>query len=134
MIKKPELLAPAGDMERLIMALHYGADAVYLAGTQFGMRAAAGNFTFDELNKATALAHEKGAAVHMTVNTLPREDELKDLPQFLVNAQEAGVDAFIIADLGVLECAKKYAPQVSRHVSTQLGVINSATASALYDM
>ena len=121
-------------MERLDMTLHYGADAVYLAGTMFGMRAAAGNFTFDELKKAVKLAHNKGAAVHMTCNTLPRENELAYLPAFLEQAQDAGVDAFIIADLGVMAAAKKYAPTVSRHVSTQLGVINSATANVLHDM
>ena len=135
MIKpKTELLAPAGDLERLQMALHYGADAVYLAGTQFGMRAAAGNFTFPELRQATELAHANGTAVHMTCNTLPREDELAQLPEFLEQAQDAGVDAFIIADLGVMAAAEKYAPKVSRHVSTQLGVINSATANVLFDM
>lgn len=135
MIKpKIELLAPAGDFERLEMALHYGADAVYLAGTQFGMRASAGNFTFPELSKATKLAHANGTAVHMTCNTLPREDELAQLPEFLEQAQDAGVDAFIIADLGVMAAAKKYAPKVSRHISTQLGVINSATANVLFDM
>ena len=116
------------------MALHYGADAVYLAGTQFGMRAAAGNFTFPELKLATELAHANGTAVHMTCNTLPREDELAQLPEFLEQAQDAGVDAFIIADLGVMAAAEKYAPNVSRHVSTQLGVINSATANVLFDM
>ena len=135
MIKpKTELLAPAGDLERLQMALHYGADAVYLAGTQFGMRAAAGNFTFPELKLATELAHANGTAVHMTCNTLPREDELSQLPEFLTQAQDAGVDAFIIADLGVMAAAEKYAPNVSRHVSTQLGVINSATANVLFNM
>lgn len=134
MIKKPELLAPAGDMERLKNVLHYGADAVYLAGTQFGMRAAAGNFNFEELNKATKLAHSYGAAVHMTCNTLPREEELKVLPEFLEQAQDAGVDALIIADLGVMDYAARYAPKLQRHVSTQLGVINSATARVLYDM
>ena len=131
---KPELLAPAGDMERLTMALHYGADAVYLAGTQFGMRAAAGNFTFEQMKTATELAHAKGAAVHMTCNTLPRESELKELPGFLEKAQDAGIDALIIADLGVMDYAAKYAPKVSRHVSTQLGVINSATANVLHSM
>lgn len=116
------------------MALHYGADAVYLAGTQFGMRAAAGNFTFPELREAVKLAHANGTAVHMTCNTLPREDELAQLPEFLEQAQDAGVDAFIIADLGIMAAAEKYAPKVSRHVSTQLGVINSATANVLFDM
>ena len=132
--RKTELLAPAGDMERLEMALHYGADAVYLAGKRFGMRASAGNFSMEELAVACAKAHEKGAAVHLTCNTLPREDELKALPDFLRQAQSAGVDAFIIADLGVMKMAERYAPNVQRHVSTQLGVINSATANVLYDM
>ena len=121
-------------MERLCMALHYGADAVYLAGKRFGMRASAGNFSIEELARACEMAHDKGAAVHLTCNTLPREDELKALPEFLKEAKNAGVDAFIIADLGVMKAAEKYAPDVQRHVSTQLGVINSATARALYDM
>ena len=116
------------------MALHYGADAVYLAGKRFGMRASAGNFSIEELARACEMAHDKGAAVHLTCNTLPREDELKALPEFLKEAKNAGVDAFIIADLGVMKAAEKYAPDVQRHVSTQLGVINSATARALYDM
>lgn len=116
------------------MVLHYGADAAYLAGKRFGMRASAGNFSMEELAQACSLAHDKGAAVHLTCNTLPREDELKALPDFLREAQNAGVDAFIIADLGVMKYAEKYAPSVQRHVSTQLGVINSATANVLYDM
>lgn len=132
--KRCELLAPAGDTERLCMALHYGADAVYLAGKRFGMRAAAGNFSMDELARACEMAHYKGAQVHLTCNTLPREDEIKALPDFLIEAKNAGVDAFIIADLGVMKAAEKYAPDVQRHVSTQLGVINSATARVLYDM
>lgn len=132
--KRPELLAPAGDMERLDMALHYGADAVYLAGKRFGMRASAGNFSMDELAQACEKAHGMGAAVHLTCNTLPREDELNTLPDFLRESERAGVDAFIIADLGVMKAAEKYAPNVQRHVSTQLGVINSATANVLYDM
>ena len=132
--KKPELLSPAGDMERLEMALHYGADAVYLAGQEFGLRAAAGNFSDEELRLAVKTAHAAGARVHVTCNTLPREDELSRLPAFLELVQDAGADALIIADLGVFAAAKKYAPKVSRHVSTQLGVINSATARVLFDM
>jgi putative protease len=121
-------------MERLEMALHYGADAVYLAGQEFGLRAAAGNFSDDELRLAVKTAHAAGARVHVTCNTLPREDELSRLPAFLELVQDAGADALIIADLGVFAAAKKYAPKVSRHVSTQLGVINSATARVLFDM
>ena len=115
-----------------MMALQYGADAVYLAGRQFGMRASAVNFEDDQLREAVRLAHGKGVRIHVTCNTLPIEDELKLLPDYLAFLQDAGVDALIIADLGVLELAKRYAPQVARHVSTQLGVINSATANALY--
>ncbi|MBP3539527.1 MAG: U32 family peptidase, partial [Oscillospiraceae bacterium] len=131
---KLELLSPAGDMERLRMDIAYGADAVYLAGRRFGMRAAAVNFSDDELAEAVQEAHRAGVRVYVTCNTLPREDELGELPEYLAFLQEAGVDALIIADLGVLELAKKYAPRVKRHVSTQLGVINSATANALYAM
>lgn len=129
-----ELLSPAGDMERLIMAVHYGADAVYLAGREFGMRAAAANFDNETLLKGVAFAHEHGTRVYVTCNTLPREDELVRLPVYLEFLQEAGVDALIIADLGVMAMAKKYAPKIHRHVSTQLGVINSATANELYEM
>ena len=121
-------------MERLIMALHYGADAVYLAGQRYGMRASAGNFSGEQLVKAVEMAHEKGGRVYVTCNTLPREDELAGLPGYLEALQAAGADALIIADLGVLELAKRYAPNVKKHVSTQLGVINSATANALYDL
>lgn len=131
---KLELLSPAGDMERLRMDIAYGADAVYLAGRRFGMRASAVNFSDEELAQAVAEAHAAGVRVYVTCNTLPREEELCDLPDYLGFLQEVGVDALIIADLGVLELAKKYAPNIKRHVSTQLGVINSATANALYNM
>ena len=134
MNNKFELLSPAGDLERLKMALHYGADAVYLAGQHFGMRASAVNFTDEDLRTGVKLAHNKGAKVYVTCNTLPREDELKALPGYMEFLQDAGVDAMIIADIGVMQLAKKYAPNVARHVSTQFGVINSAAANALYDL
>ena len=129
-----ELLAPAGDRERLLMALRYGADAVYLAGRQFGMRSAAVNFSDEGLREAVRLAHAQGARLYVTCNTLPREEELKALPPYLEFLQDAGVDALIIADLGVMALAKRHAPKVARHVSTQLGVINSATANVLYEL
>ena len=127
-----ELLSPAGDMERLEMALCYGADAVYLAGKEFGMRASAGNFDDESMRKAVQLAHSMGRKVYVTCNTLPREDELKRLPGYLEFLQDAGVDAVIAADLGVMAMTKKYAPEVKLHASTQLGVVNSATANMLY--
>ena len=129
-----ELLSPAGDWERLEMALRYGADAVYLAGKEFGLRAAAGNFDNDELVKAIELAHGMGKKVYVTCNTLPREDELNRLPEYLAFLNEAGPDALIIADLGVLALAKRFAPKIALHVSTQLGVVNSATANVLHAM
>ena len=116
------------------MDIAYGADAVYLAGRHFGMRASAVNFSDEELVRAVETAHASGVRVYVTCNTLPREDELTELPEYLGFLQEAGADALIIADLGVLELAKKYAPRMKKHVSTQLGVINSATANALYAM
>ena len=134
LVKAPELLAPAGDPERLAAALQYGADAVYLGGQEFGMRAAPSNFTHEDLKKACEQAHAKGVKVHLTCNTLPRNEELKLLPGFLEQAQDAGVDAFIIADIGVLRAAQKYAPNVEIHMSTQAGVVNYATANALYDL
>ena len=98
-MKRPELLSPAGDMERLTMALHYGADAVYLAGQRYGMRAAAANFDNDELRQAVKMAHGADARVYVTCNTLPREDELKALPEYLAFLQDAGTDAIIVADM-----------------------------------
>ena len=134
MAEKLELLAPAGDRERLLMALRYGADAVYLAGRQFGMRSAAVSFSDEGVREAAALAHAQGAKLYVTVNTLPREEELRALPPYLEFLQDAGADALIIADLGVMALAKHHAPRLGLHVSTQLGVINSATARVLYDM
>lgn len=133
-IKKPELLAPAGDMERLIAAVRFGADAVYLGGTVFGMRAGPANFTDEQLHEAVAYAHSHGVKVYLTCNVLPRSNELEHLPTFLINAKKAGVDAFIISDLGVLEYAKKYAPEVEIHISTQTGIVNYAAANAFYNM
>lgn len=133
-IKKPELLAPAGDMERLMAAVKYGADAVYLGGTTFGMRAAPSNFSNEELPAAVKYCHDRGVKVYLTCNVLPRNDELPQLPSFLENAKKSGVDALIISDLGVLEYAKKYAPGVEIHISTQSGIVNYATAKAFYEM
>ena len=134
MRKKPEILAPAGDWEKLQMAVLYGADAVYLAGTAFGMRSFAGNFTDEELPKAVAFAHEHGVKVHATVNTMPRSDEVDRLPAHLERLDAAGVDALILADLGAFTMAGKYAPHCQRHISTQQSIANYATAQAWYDL
>ena len=132
--RKPELLAPAGDMERLEMAVRYGADAVYLAGQSYGMRAFAGNFTDEELQAAVALAHSRGVRVHCTINTMPRNDEVQHLPAHLELLNDAGVDALIVADLGAFTLAGKYAPRCARHISTQASICNYETARAWYDL
>ena len=130
---RPELLAPAGDPERLRMAVLYGADAVYLAGTDFGMRAFAGNFSPEGLRQAVEFAHSHGVRVHCTVNTMPRNDEMDRLPAHLELLEDAGVDAAILADLGAFRLAERYAPHVRRHVSTQAGVTNYETARAWHE-
>ncbi|OUO75893.1 peptidase U32 family protein [Anaeromassilibacillus sp. An250] len=131
---RPELLAPAGDMECLRAALDFGADAVYLAGQMFGMRTAPSNFTREELQTAVALAHARGVRVYVTCNTVPRNKEIDLLPDYLAFLQEAGVDALIVTDLGVIDLAKRYAPKVELHVSTQAGITNYAAANAFYQL
>ena len=131
---KLELLSPAGDFERLQMAVLYGADAVYLAGTDFGMRSFAGNFTPEELPKAVEFAHSHGVKVHVTVNTMPRNNEIVDLPAYLERLDDAGVDALIVADMGAFTLAGKYAPRCQRHISTQQSIANYECAKAWYDL
>ena len=133
-MRKLELLSPAGDMERLKMSVLYGADAVYLAGTSFGMRSFAGNFTPEELPLAVKYAHDHGVKAHVTVNTMPRNDEVKHLPAYLEQLNDAGVDALILADLGAFTLAGKYAPNCERHISTQQSIANYECATAWYDL
>lgn len=134
MMRNIELLSPAGDFERLKLALKFGADAVYLGGEQFGMRTNPSNFNADQLKNAVELAHSLGKKIYLTCNTLPRNQEIEYLPKFLKYAADIHVDAFIIADIGVMALAKKYAPDVEIHMSTQVGIVNYQTANTLYDM
>lgn len=134
MNEKPELLAPAGDTECLRSALDYGADAVYLAGKTFGMRAGAKNFDAEELCAAVRTAHERGVKVYITCNTVPLNSEVELFPEFIASARDAGVDAVIAADLGVISMIKEYAPGLAIHASTQTGVVNYKTAAQLYKM
>lgn len=129
-----ELLCPAGDMERLRMAVAYGADAVYLAGGLFGMRAYAGNFSPEELRAAVEVCHGKGVKVHVTCNTMPRNGELALLPQWLEYLEELGVDAAIVADVGVLSLLKRHAPHVAAHISTQASVVNYQAARVWHEL
>lgn len=133
-MRKLELLSPAGDMERLKMAVLYGADAVYLAGTSFGMRSFAGNFSPEELPQAVAYAHSHGVKCHVTVNTMPRNEEVARLPAYLEQLDAAGVDALILADLGAFTLAGRYAPHCQRHISTQQSIANYACAQAWFDL
>lgn len=131
---KPELLAPAGDMERLAAAVEYGADAVYLGSDCFGMRTAAASFGGDELKKACDYAHSKNVKVYLTCNTVPRNNELKLLPSFIEYAVGSGIDAFIVTDIGVMKIIQKYAPGAEIHISTQAGITNYAAANAFYEL
>ena len=133
-MKNIELLSPAGDMERLTMSLAYGADAVYLAGNAFGMRAFAGNFDRDEMTQAVQLAHDKGVRVHVTCNTLARNDEIARLPEYLEFLEAIGVDAVISAGVDVLSLAHRYAPHVEVHMSTQTGITNYEMARVWHDL
>lgn len=133
-MRKPELLSPAGDPERLQMAVRFGADAVYLAGKSYGMRAKCGNFSDEELVEAVRFCHDRDVKVYVTANVLARTEEIRRMPPFLELCQEAGVDAFILGDLGVFKAAEKYAPKVERHISTQMGVVSADTAKAWHDL
>ena len=132
--KKPELLCPAGDWERLRLAVAYGADAVYLAGTSFGMRAFAGNFAPEELKSVVRFAHDHGVKAHVTVNIMPRNEQADQLPAYLELLDDSGVDALILADLGAFQMAKRYAPHCERHVSTQQSIGNYACAQSWFDL
>ena len=133
-MKKPELLAPAGTMEKLQMALTYGADAAYLGGTQFGLRAFGGNFTNDEIRAAVQLAHGMGRKVYVTVNVFPHNDDLVSLPDYLRFLAEAGVNAVLVADLGVFMCAREVAPALPVHISTQANNVNWRTVRAWQEL
>ncbi len=129
-----ELLSPAGDDECLDSALYYGADAVYLGGQMFGMRAGPKNFTFDSLKSACEKAHNIGVKVYLTCNTVPHNSEIDIFEEFIKQADSAGVDAVIATDIGVLSLIKKYAPDMEIHISTQAGVVNYASAREFYNM
>lgn len=130
----PEVLAPAGDEERLEYALQYGADAVYLSGEAFGMRMACANFDRDALARAVEKTRAVGKKIYVTCNILPRNKDIDALPEYFSYLNKIGVDALIISDIGTMELAKQYAPNCALHVSTQFGVVNHATATALYHM
>lgn len=134
MLQIPELLSPAGDLERLRYAVCYGADAVYCGLPEFGMRSAPANFTPEQLAEGVVFAHARGRKVYLTMNTLPTNEEARRLPEAVKAAAAAGVDAFIVADLGVLDACKTCAPEINVHLSTQTGITNYAAATAAYKL
>ena len=134
MVKKPELLAPAGNMEKLKMALLYGADAVYLGGKQFGLRAFGGNFSNEELKEAVEFAHNLNKKVYVTVNIFPHNSDIEMLPEYLAFLNTTGADALLVADIGLFMLAKKYAPDIELHISTQANNTNWATVNAWHNM
>lgn len=121
---KTELLAPAGDFEKLKFALHYGADAVYLSGKNYGLRAFAGNFTNKEIEEAVEYAHAHNKKVYITVNMYPHNEDLVGLDKYLIYLQKINVDAIIVADPGVYKIAREVAPNLSIHISTQATIVN----------
>ena len=125
----PELLSPAGDLDKMRFGIAYGADAVYMAGTRFGMRAAATNFDDNALREGIAYAHAHGVKCYITVNIMPSNRDLPALPAYLELLQDAGADALIIADVGVLRMARRYAPKVPVHISTQTSILNHEAAN-----
>ena len=134
MIKKPELLAPAGNMEKMKMALWYGADAVYLGGRIFGLRAFGGNFTHEELEEAVCFAHALKKKVYVTVNIFPHNSDLEKLPEYLRYLMSINVDAILVADLGVFSLAREIVPEMPIHISTQANTTNWMAVNAWKNM
>jgi len=126
-MKKVELLAPAGDLEKLKMAILYGADAVYLAGEEFGLRTASANFTFEEMKEGIGFVHEKGKKAYLTMNIIPHNDDMANAPEFIEKAVSAGIDAVIVSDPGMFAVIKKTVPDINIHISTQANITNIET-------
>ena len=133
-MKRPELLSPAGNFEKMRAAILYGADAVYLSGQIFGMRAAADNFSATELKEAVEYAHQRGVKVYLTVNTMPRENEYSVLENYFEEIKNINIDALIIADIGVLMLARRMLPEIEIHISTQANAVSAADCRAWHSL
>ena len=132
-MQKMELLAPAGNMDKLKMALLYGADAVYLGGKSFGLRAFSDNFSLEEMEEAVRYAHGLGKKVHVTVNIFPHNADLNGLPEYLTSLRDIHVDAVLIADPGIFSLARQIVPDLPVHISTQANVTNWVSAKFWHD-
>ncbi|KAB3527611.1 peptidase U32 family protein [Alkaliphilus serpentinus] len=131
-MKKIELLAPAGDLERLKVAVIYGADAVYVGGQIFGLRSAAKNFSIEDLKEAVEFAHSRGVKVYVTANIIPHNEDLTDLPDYLVELGKVGIDALIISDPGTFSIVQEVLPDMEIHISTQANNTNYRTINFWY--
>lgn len=129
-----ELLSPAGNYEKFLTALDFGADAVYLAGQAFGLRAFAGNFSTEEIVSACKEAHKRGKKVYVTVNIIARDEDFVGLKEYLAQLVSAGVDAVIVADIGIIRFIRQNFPQLDIHVSTQANITNTSSALFFADM
>jgi putative protease len=132
-MQKMELLAPAGNMDKLKLAFLYGADAVYLGGKSFGLRAFSDNFSREEMEQAVRYAHDLGKRIHVTVNIFPHNADLEGLPDYLKFLSDIHVDAILIADPGIFSLARQIVPELPIHVSTQANVTNWASAKFWHD-
>ncbi len=126
-----ELLSPAGNFEKFLSAIHFGADAVYMAGGRFGLRAFAGNFSDEEMKKAVKIAHEKGKKVYVTLNIIARDGDFEGLGDYAKFLKSIGIDAVIVADIGVFVYLREVVPDLDIHVSTQANIINSKSANLM---
>ncbi|WP_077367749.1 peptidase U32 family protein [Anaerosalibacter sp. Marseille-P3206] len=133
-MNKPELLAPAGDLEKLKMAVVYGADAVYLGGEEFGLRKASKNFTIEEIEEGVNFAHDRGRKVYVTLNIIPHNEDLEGLDEYVVKLDNLGIDGVIVADPGVISVVKRVAPNMPIHLSTQASATNYETIRFWYDL
>ena len=133
-MRKPELLAPAGDLEKLKMALIYGADAVYLGGEQFGLRKAAKNFNLDQIEEGVNFAHKRGKNVYVTLNIIPHNEDLVGLGEYVHNLNDLNVDGVIVSDPGVFSIVRRETPSLPIHLSTQASVTNYETIKFWYDL
>ena len=132
-MKKPEILSPAGDLSKLMHAVLYGADAVYIGGEHFSLRTASANFPPQEMAAGIDFAHKKGAKVYVACNAVPHDDELELFPEYIKSVQQMGADAVIVTDPGTLSLVKKHAPGLEIHISTQASTVNSESCKFWYE-
>ncbi|WP_338470339.1 U32 family peptidase [Niallia sp. XMNu-256] len=126
-VKKPELLAPAGNLEKLKIAVHYGADAVFIGGQEYGLRSNADNFTFKEMKEGVEFASKYGAKVYVTTNIFAHNENIDGLEEYMLGLKEAGVHGIIVADPLIIETCRRVAPEIEVHISTQQSITNWQT-------